>query len=139
MRAHASAACATADSCRRSTIRIPRRAAASNTSFRWSPTSVKTVSIPRRAMVSTNSSAPFGIRPPCYYNRTVNSRRILVTGGAGYIGSHTVRLLLERGYDVAAVDDLSKGFRHNVPPGKLYQLNLNETSALAELMRQTAC
>ena len=43
-------------------------------------------------------------------------RRILVTGGAGYIGSHTVRLLLARGYDVAVVDDLSKGYRHNVPP-----------------------
>jgi len=62
-----------------------------------------------------------------------------VTGGAGYIGSHTVRLLLEQGYDVAVVDDLSKGFRHNVPPGRLYRLSLQETNALAELMRQTAC
>jgi UDP-glucose-4-epimerase GalE len=63
-------------------------------------------------------------------------RRILVTGGAGYIGSHTVRLLLARGYDVAVVDDLSKGYRHNVPPERLYELNIRNRSALAELLRQ---
>ena len=59
-----------------------------------------------------------------------------MTGGAGYIGSHTVRLLLDQGYDVAVVDDLSKGYKHNVPPGRLYQINLLETDALSELMRQ---
>jgi UDP-glucose-4-epimerase GalE len=64
------------------------------------------------------------------------TRRILVTGGAGYIGSHTVRLLLERGYEVAVVDNLSRGYRHNVPPGLLYEINLADTSALTELMRQ---
>ena len=59
-----------------------------------------------------------------------------MTGGAGYIGSHTVRLLLARGYDVAVVDDLSKGHRHNVPPERLYELNIRNGSALSELMRQ---
>jgi UDP-glucose 4-epimerase len=68
---------------------------------------------------------------------SVNERRILVTGGAGYIGSHTVRLLLEQGYDVSVVDNLSHGYRHNVPADRLYQLNLSDTKALAELMRQT--
>jgi UDP-glucose 4-epimerase len=62
-----------------------------------------------------------------------------VTGGAGYIGSHTVRLLLEQGYDVSVVDDLSRGYRHNVPAGRLFQLNIRETGAVAELMRQTGC
>jgi UDP-glucose-4-epimerase GalE len=66
----------------------------------------------------------------------VATRRILVTGGAGYIGSHTVRLLLERGYDVAVVDNLSKGYRHNVPTGLLYEMDIADTSALTELMRQ---
>ncbi len=59
-----------------------------------------------------------------------------MTGGAGYIGSHTVRLLLERGYDVAVVDNLSKGYRQNVPAGRLYEIDVADTSALAELMRQ---
>ena len=63
-------------------------------------------------------------------------KRILVTGGAGYIGSHTVRLLLDQGYEVAVVDNLSKGHRHNVPAKILYKLDVCDTKALAELMRQ---
>jgi UDP-glucose-4-epimerase GalE len=59
-----------------------------------------------------------------------------VTGGAGYIGSHTVRLLLEQDYDVAVVDDLSKGRKHNVPAGRLRELNLLQTEALSEVIRQ---
>jgi UDP-glucose 4-epimerase len=70
-------------------------------------------------------------------SRLVTPGRILVTGGAGYIGSHTVRLLIEQGYDVAVVDDLSKGYRHNVSAERLFRLNLTETAALVELMRQT--
>jgi UDP-glucose-4-epimerase GalE len=69
----------------------------------------------------------------------VEPKRILVTGGAGYIGSHTVRLLLEQGHEVTVVDNLSKGYRHNVPAKILYQLDLSDTKALAELMRQARC
>jgi UDP-glucose 4-epimerase len=65
------------------------------------------------------------------------SRRILVTGGAGYIGSHTVRLLLEQGYDVAVVDNLSKGYRQNVPAKRLYEIDIRDTAAVEEVMRQT--
>ena len=69
----------------------------------------------------------------------VESKRILVTGGAGYIGSHTVRLLLEQGHEVTVVDNLSKGYRHNVPGKILYKLDIADTKALAELMRQVRC
>ncbi|MEJ7843924.1 MAG: NAD-dependent epimerase/dehydratase family protein [Rubrobacter sp.] len=43
--------------------------------------------------------------------------RILLTGGAGFIGSHIADRLLERGHEVAVVDDLSSGKRENVPDG----------------------
>src|SRR5918998_206854 len=43
--------------------------------------------------------------------------RILLTGGAGFIGSHVAGRLLERSHEVAVVDDLSTGRRQNVPKG----------------------
>ena len=55
---------------------------------------------------------------------------ILVTGGAGYIGSHTARLLLRQGYDVTVVDDLSRGHRHNVDPRRLREVDLADTNAV---------
>lgn len=45
------------------------------------------------------------------------SRRVLVTGGAGFIGSHVAELFLGRGYAVEIIDDLSSGKRENVPAG----------------------
>jgi UDP-glucose-4-epimerase GalE len=60
--------------------------------------------------------------------------RILVTGGAGYIGSHTVRMLLRRGYEVTVVDDLSRGYRHNVESRGFHQLRVQQTDAMAELL-----
>jgi UDP-glucose-4-epimerase GalE len=65
-------------------------------------------------------------------------RKILVTGGAGYIGSHTVHLLLEQGHDVTVVDNLSKGYRHNVPAGRLHLFDIADTAALARLLHDKA-
>jgi UDP-glucose 4-epimerase len=42
--------------------------------------------------------------------------KVLVTGGAGYIGSHTVRMLIEAGHDVTVLDSLEKGHREAVHP-----------------------
>ena len=41
--------------------------------------------------------------------------KVLVTGGAGYIGSHAVRELLDAGHEVSVLDDLSRGHRACVP------------------------
>jgi len=43
--------------------------------------------------------------------------RVLVTGGAGFVGSHVAENLLRRKHDVVVLDDLSGGFRDNVPEG----------------------
>lgn len=46
-----------------------------------------------------------------------DSMRILVTGGAGFIGSNITDLLLESGHEVHIMDNLSTGFRENLNPG----------------------
>ena len=61
-------------------------------------------------------------------------RRVLVTGGAGYIGSHTVRLLTAHGYDVQIVDDLSYGHRHSVDEDRLHVLDISNTEGLVRLL-----
>jgi UDP-glucose-4-epimerase GalE len=63
-------------------------------------------------------------------------RRILVTGGAGYIGAHTVRLLLQQGYDVVVLDNLSRGHRHNVDPARLVEIGLADTPALVRIFQE---
>ena len=45
---------------------------------------------------------------------------VLVTGGAGFIGSHVADALLGRGQDITVLDDLSGGYRDNVPPGAVF-------------------
>jgi UDP-glucose-4-epimerase GalE len=60
--------------------------------------------------------------------------RILITGGAGYIGSHAVRLFLERGHDVWVYDDLSEGHRGSVPRDRLIVASLAELHRLDQVV-----
>ena len=53
--------------------------------------------------------------------------KILVTGGAGFIGSNVVDKYIESGYDVIVVDNLSTGFKHNVnSKAKFYELDIRD-------------
>ncbi|MBI1896264.1 MAG: UDP-glucose 4-epimerase GalE [Acidobacteria bacterium] len=62
--------------------------------------------------------------------------RILVTGGAGYIGSNTVYLLRRHGHEVTVVDDLSRGHEHNIAGGSFHRLNLADTGGLERVLRE---
>lgn len=60
--------------------------------------------------------------------------KVLVTGGAGFIGSHTQDQLILSGYDVVVVDNLSTGFSKNInPKAKFYQTDIQDKTAIAEI------
>lgn len=61
---------------------------------------------------------------------------VLVTGGAGYIGSHAVAALLERGEQVVIVDNLYQGHRDAVLGGKLFEGDLRDADFLATVFRE---
>lgn len=58
--------------------------------------------------------------------------RSLVTGAAGFIGSHVCDALLAKGHEVVALDDLSGGYRENVPAGARFVQGSIEDAALVE-------
>jgi UDP-glucose 4-epimerase len=59
--------------------------------------------------------------------------KILVVGGAGYIGSHMVKLLLDEKHDVIVLDDFSTGFRRLVTGGELVEGRLGDAQLLDRL------
>src|SRR5206468_1918070 len=64
--------------------------------------------------------------------------RVLVTGGAGYIGSHTVRALVARGHEVVVFDNLSKGHRPAVPQSaRLVEGDLLDRPSLAAVLARS--
>jgi len=63
---------------------------------------------------------------------------ILVTGGAGYIGSHTVLQLRERGERVVVLDDLSTGFRQAVLDTPLVLGDVADTALVSRVLREHA-
>ena len=59
---------------------------------------------------------------------------VLVTGGAGYIGSHAVLALRDAGWPVAVIDDLTTGFAFAVPDGvRLYEGDVGDAALLARI------
>ncbi|MGN6518877.1 MAG: UDP-glucose 4-epimerase GalE [Dokdonella sp.] len=66
-------------------------------------------------------------------------RRVAVTGGAGYIGSHMCKQLADHGHDVIVIDDLSSGHREAVRWGRLVQCSLLDAPALSLALRDARC
>ncbi|MFL5611433.1 MAG: GDP-mannose 4,6-dehydratase [Gemmatimonadaceae bacterium] len=61
--------------------------------------------------------------------------KVLVTGGAGFIGSHVADLFLDKGFEVVIVDDLASGKRENLPSqARFHQLGVN-SSEFARLVK----
>jgi UDP-glucose 4-epimerase len=66
---------------------------------------------------------------------TSNGRRVIVTGGAGFIGSHVADAFLDRDYAVVVVDDLSSGDEANVPEAARFErLDIVDAPSLEELV-----
>jgi UDP-glucose 4-epimerase len=61
--------------------------------------------------------------------------KILVTGGAGYIGSHTRYFLQQQGHSVVVLDNLSRGYSESVPAGLLRQVDLQDTPKVTQILR----
>ena len=65
--------------------------------------------------------------------------KVMVAGGAGYIGSHAVKQLVEAGHEVLVVDNLFRGHRQAVHPRAAFeQIDLLDTAALVRVLKQHA-
>ena len=63
--------------------------------------------------------------------------KVLVTGGAGYIGSHTTLCLLESGHEVTLIDDLSTGNENLIPNGvEFINCNINELERIDSIIKK---
>ena len=59
---------------------------------------------------------------------------VLVTGGAGFIGSHVANIMLEAGHNVVIVDNLYTGHRHNVPDNaKFYEADITDFEQMEQV------
>lgn len=63
--------------------------------------------------------------------------KILVTGGAGFIGSHVAESYIKMGYEVVIIDNLSNGSRKNIPPGALfYEADISDPKKMEAIFKK---
>ena len=68
-----------------------------------------------------------------YGGSNINNK-ILITGGAGYVGAHTARELLKSGYEVVIIDNLSTGKKQNIPSGaKFIEGDISDLNLLRDV------
>ncbi len=66
-------------------------------------------------------------KPYTIHNLLLTKMSVLVTGGAGFIGSHTVDALIKDGHRVSIIDNLSTGLRENLnPKAKFYEIDIRD-------------
>ena len=76
-------------------------------------------------------------RPTSTRPASAKQAPVLVTGGAGYIGSHAVLALLDAGWPVAVIDNLVTGFRFAVPEGvPFYEGDIEDEALLARIFAE---
>ena len=60
---------------------------------------------------------------------------VLIIGGAGYIGSHTVQYFQEKGEDVIVVDNLNTGHRNSVNVEHFYEVDIRDYDKMDEIFK----
>ncbi len=67
-------------------------------------------------------------------------QKVIVTGGAGFIGSHIVDMLIESGYDVHVIDNLSAGKKENLnQKATLHEVDIRNTEVLIPVFKDAVC
>src|SRR5580692_13030536 len=119
-----------------------RRPASSPGRCRWRPPAGPSTSAePAAGQFSTGSAPDTLMWPPAGHRAgPLNSAgmRVLVTGGAGFIGSHLTDAFLARGDEVIVVDDMSTGRAGRVDEHAwLHKLSITDAVSLGEIVRGT--
>jgi UDP-glucose 4-epimerase len=61
---------------------------------------------------------------------------ILITGGAGYIGSHTVKYFQEQSEDIIVIDNLQSGHKESIQVNNLYNIDIRDKDQLDKVFKE---
>ena len=94
--------------------------------------------LPEGFVIRNEAGSRFVVLPYETYERLIGKKyKILVTGGAGFIGSHVVDHLIRLGQDVVVLDDLSGGFAENLnPSAQFVQGSINDRDLVESLFAE---